>query len=623
MFETTKQKKYYLPVVFILFFSFITIPVLFLNASGEISSATTYLKNKNPNPWITMALVAANENVNVDYLKNVSGDKAIDYEAPILALIAAGKNPKTFPNTDFISKLKSFHAERQLGDPELLNDDIFGVLALISSGEDKSSALITDSKNFILASQKTDGSFPYSKSSERGDTNTTAMAITALIESGTSPNNDSILKARNYLKNSQNDDGGFPYDPASPWGHDSDASSDSWVINAIYKIGENPVSWTKNGNTPLSHLSSLQNQSGFYSYVKNAAEDSFSPTTTAYALLAILGKTYPITPQLLGLPHVSYRIEGSSSTVCAGESDASTPLKLIETVNEECGLTYRVKETSFGPYLETINNDTAAGSSGWLYTVNQKSPSEILVGAGDYKLNNGDSVLWYFGSWELNLTRLTASSANLSAPGPVTLKAESLKNGSWQPLSGAVIKLKKSSDIYTADENGETVLSLAGGFYEFYAEKTGQIRSDVQKITVGGSEVLSLPLSVTVDGTTQNQPGNSGGLSEISLLVEGDISDKSGAKSLDFGSVAKGKKIEKNVSLKNIGSVPISVESVVSGDDIFRNYLKLDNGSWRNFQANLDNASSKNIQISLTIPSAYDKPGLKQGTLIFWAVKNQ
>ena len=263
----------------------ILFPVIIINlvlpylASGDISTNVSYLKSKTPNPWLTMALVASGETANVDYLKNFTSDSAINYEAPILALAASGKDPSVFAAENLITKLKSFYSENQIGDPALLNDDIFGVLALSAAGEATSSEIIVNAKSKILSSQKPDGSFPYSVSSANGDTNTTAAAIMSLLVVGLSKNDEPVVKAVTYLKNSQNDDGGFPYDPASPWGHDSDASSDAWVISALNKIGENPSSLQKNGKSPIDHLLSLENSSGFFSYMSGATEDSFSPVT--------------------------------------------------------------------------------------------------------------------------------------------------------------------------------------------------------------------------------------------------------------------------------------------------------------------------------------------------------
>src|SRR3989338_2811883 len=76
---------------------------------GDIDQSIQYLKTKTPNPWVTMALSAAGEDSDADYLKIFVGASASDYEAAILALVAAGKDPKSFPNENFVQKLKSLH----------------------------------------------------------------------------------------------------------------------------------------------------------------------------------------------------------------------------------------------------------------------------------------------------------------------------------------------------------------------------------------------------------------------------------------------------------------------------------------------------------------------------------
>ena len=63
----------------------------------------------------------------------------------------------------------------------------------------------------------------------------------ALLEARIKPDDPVITKAIDYLKSSQNEDGSFPYFP----GGESDSGSDSWIISAIYKLGQNPLNWQK------------------------------------------------------------------------------------------------------------------------------------------------------------------------------------------------------------------------------------------------------------------------------------------------------------------------------------------------------------------------------------------
>jgi len=262
----------------------------------EIDKAVNYLVSQSSDPWITIALIASGKtDSDLNYLKTISGSSATDYEKIILAITAANENPKTFGNVDFVARLKGFYQNNQIGSSDYLNDDFWGILALVSAGEGPSSQIIQDSKNFILANQNSDGGFPFG-SGWGSDIDDTAAAIMALLESGVSSSDPAITKAVDYLKANQNNDGGFPYDPVSPWGTDSDASSDAWVISAVIRFGEDPdgPSWSKNGLSPVDHLLSLQADDGYFEYQEGTGEDSFSSMTTSYAVVALSQKFYPI-----------------------------------------------------------------------------------------------------------------------------------------------------------------------------------------------------------------------------------------------------------------------------------------------------------------------------------------
>ena len=523
-----KKKLLSISIVLSLFISVFSVQ----SAHGDVNSAVSYLKTKTVNPWITMALVANGESPNVDYLKSTTGSSATDYEAPILALAAAGKNLKTFPDTDLVAVLKTFHTGGQIGSVSTLNDDIFGVLALIAAGESISDIIITDAKNFILANQNTNGGWAFVVGGD-SDTNMTSTAIMALLEAGVAKTDSHIVNAVSYLKSAQNNDGGFPYDSQSPRGTGSDTSSDAWVISAINKLGEDPdgSSWSKNGNSPVDHLLSLQTTGGYFEYQEGIGEDSFSPVATSYAVIALTGKYYPVgvtsTP---AIPNVDYKIEGSDGTVCEGSVDAPNALDLVVIVAPTCGFIYEIVDTSFGPYLKKIGDDEAHDLVGWLYAVNFAIPN---IGAVDYNLESGDYVIWHFGNFD------------------------------WQP-GGSEINLNAN------------ILSGSGGGNDFQ------------------SDLISF--SVNVSG---------------------------GGNSFNFGDVAPGGVKSQIVSITNQGQVGLYIESAVTGDEVFRNYLDIDNVSWRNFNANLQGGGNKSAEVKLQIPASYSKAGSKTGKLIFWATLSQ
>lgn len=262
------------------------------NADGDIGGLGI-------SAWVVMAISAAGEDPNdwkmgtnsiVDYLRdNASslGDIATDWARSILAIAAAGENPWDFGGVDCVAKLKTYHDGNQIGSASLLNDDFWGVLALVSTSESLSSEIITDSVAFIKDNQNDDGGWSHVVDGT-SDVDNTAAAIMALIAAGESASSTTIVNALSYLESKQQTDGGFLSEGST------NAAADSWAINAIVAAGQNPTSndWTNNGNNPVGHLLSLQIADGSFNWT--ASLNSNPEWMTAYAIPALLGKPYPI-----------------------------------------------------------------------------------------------------------------------------------------------------------------------------------------------------------------------------------------------------------------------------------------------------------------------------------------
>lgn len=588
-------------------------------ARGGREEALAYLRTRPAaSAWVTMALAAAGETVSVEYLKTRTGTTALEYEAPILALAAAGEDPRTYPNENFVARLKSFSSGGQIGDPALLNDDIFSALALVAAGEPLTDPVLWDAKETILAGQQGDGSWSYGAGAERGDTNTTAAAMMALVALGVRSSDEVIVKALGYLRDAQNDDGGFPYDPASPYGRTSDASSDAWVISALTAAGETVSSWQKNGKSPADHLHALQQPGGYFVNQAGAAETGFTPTETAYALIAILGKWYPVRTLVFSSPLVSYRIEGSASRVCIGEARAQNPLELVRTVASDCGTTYAVKDTSYGPYLERIGVDAASGMAGWIYTVNETPSNEIAVGAGDYELSDGDSVLWYFGEWTLQLARLMLSATSTAADGLVTARVEGRNASGWLPLSGASVRAGGAT--YTTGDDGTATLSLSDGAYGVFAERAGYVRTSSVSLLVGAPASIEVPLIVTLAPNADSggsTGGNGSGGDSVAFTVR--EASGSGAPHFGFEGARRGDALKKDITIENNGMMPLALSSEVSGDELFRTRLTVRGVGWRTFALQLPPETATSTTVGLTVPVDYRGEGTKTGSLTLWA----
>ncbi len=581
-------------------------PPLKTNAIYNVSGAQDYLIANSDNPWSTMALSAlGNSSIPTDHLASVSGTNAIEYAAPILAITAAGKNPRAFAPTDYVIALKSYHTENQIGNSTMLNDDIFGILALISAGEPASDSAIADAKNFILNHQNSDGGWGFSIAAN-SDTNMTAAAILALLSAGTDSADSRVQNAVTFLQASQNDDGGFPYYSGS----DSDSSSTAWVIWALNGLNISPGNLAKFGHTPVSYLESNQSDQGYFKFQPNSSEDNFSAITTAYAVIALQGKKLPlnITANDIPIEKFSFRIEGSEKTICLGEAAGPTAMDIVKNAKNICGFTYEIEDTGWGLYLKKINNDEAAGMTGWLYLVNNSSPS---VGAADYKLQSGDSVLWYYGGFDWRPTRLALSAEQADADQSITAAVEFFSDNSWSPLAGASVYF--GADTAITDSNGQAAISPKDGFYKVYAQKEGYIRSNSVLLKVGREASHSADVDLTVTIENGDVKGDDIAKDIISFIVD--------TNSLDFGKLTPGSSAAKNITLSNNGTADIHLEALVSGDFLFTENLDLNSVSWKNFETDIVQAGSRDVNVKLSVPAGYsDGSGAKSAQLTFWAM---
>ena len=572
-------------------------------ATADVPSAITYLQAQTPDAWITQAMAAAGQtNIPTAHLSSVSGNLATDYAKAILALAAAGENPATFGNVDYVTQLKTYHNNQQMGELTLVNDDIWSVLAMAAVGQ-LSLVQAVDAKNFIVANQNDDGGFGYIAAGS-SDTNDTAAAIMALIEAGLSSSDPVVTNALSYLQNAQNDDGGFGYNQDS----ESDSGSDAWVISAIYKADQNPSSWSKGDNNPITHLQSLQDADGGFWWLSPAGNPSFNnKAMTAFAVVALSGKSYPIgyyqaAEELAeGLHYL--RIEGNEATVCDTQVAGTTAMDLVVNAAGVCGYTYTLTQTSFGPYLSEVAGDQAAGLAGWLYFVNYLSPA---VGAADYVLADSDSVLWSFSEWGENPTRLTLDKTEVDPNQPINVTAEYFNSTDWLPLPDAQIQV--GSQTQSANAAGHLNLTIVdSGIYQVFVQMPGFIRSQKVTVTVGDTVSQNIDLQVEVD---QSGRGVVGGQA-IALVVD--------QAQLDFGKLKPTEAASVNVSLRNAGTVNLNLGSAVNGDSVFTQGLKINDTAWQDYSDSLTPAQMKSAAVSLTVPANYLASGIKTGELIFWA----
>jgi hypothetical protein len=117
------------------------------------------------------------------------------------------------------------------------------------------------------------------------------------------------------------------------------------------------------------------------------------------ALLAATAAAAALAP-ISHAARVTIRVEGRTQTIFAKAPrvvEAATPLEALETASVAGEFFVNVRQTSFGPFVDQIGKFPAAGASGWVYKVDGASPP---VGADQYRLEEGDSVLWYWADFD-------------------------------------------------------------------------------------------------------------------------------------------------------------------------------------------------------------------------------
>lgn len=197
-----------------------------------------------------------------------------DYERHAMALLALGLDPYTTAGRDHITPIVQAFDGRQVGDPALINDDIFAVFPLLHAGYRASDEMMTKIRDAIIAAQKQDGSF-------EGSVDLTAAAMQALaLFERTGATYMALIKAENFLDDSQKDDGG--------WGS---SFSTAWALQGITAKGDSHINWTRGQhNSPRYYFAERQQKDGG---VEETDVDSFTRLwATAYAVPALMGRTW-------------------------------------------------------------------------------------------------------------------------------------------------------------------------------------------------------------------------------------------------------------------------------------------------------------------------------------------
>lgn len=613
----------------------------------EVATALNYLRGEQQadgniggfanSAWVAMAIAAAGEDPGswnsggdsiVDYLAANAGNatSALDYARMILAITAAEQDPANFGGLDFVALLEAQYDGTQIGSATALNDDAWGVMALISAGASQSADILVKSTAFIKANQNTDGGWGWAVG-QASDADSTAAPIMALIAAGEPQTSTVIANALAFIKSTQADNGGF-----ESWGS-TNADTNAWCIGAIVAAGEDPTgaSWQSGlGSDPVDNLVGLQNPDGSFNWQSGIPGFAIEKTT-ASAIVALLGQPYPIRvmePQTG--ENVNVRIEGQQSTIWSGEvavTDSTitddqggshyladpTALGALDEASQAGSFPYTVRDFGWGLAITAIDGvgDWDNGPW-WLYRIDGASAQ---VGADAFELNATSppapphyEVLFYqtttFGELPLDIDLdKTEVAVNEFFTATVTYYDDDTQT--WLPLEGATVHADQ--DYQTGGDGTVEISVNHDATVEVFAEGDGYIRSNRVTVTVGSGQGPTSQAVVSLGATI---------IPAIAIEVA--------PSSIHFGELGpRDTSDPRLITIANAGAwtALVTAEVTDEAEGLFVQGLNLDDSHWSLFETTVGRSSSRDAQATLTVPGHYSGVGEMEGTLIFWATE--
>jgi Squalene-hopene cyclase C-terminal domain/Prenyltransferase and squalene oxidase repeat len=265
------------------------------NPDGGFGGAPGQSSSSLYTGWVTLGIAAAGENPRdvrrgkstpISYTRKhvPSATDVGELERTILALRAAGVSPRNFGRQDLVAQLTALRKSDGSWD-HLVDHTAFGILALRAGGASPSS--LRSSALWLERQQNSDGGFGFGQKGGASDSDDTGSSIQALVAVGRGKKR-AVRKAVAYLRHAQKPDGGFGQLKTDS----SNAQSTSWAVQGLAAAHVNPNSLRRNGHTPISYITSLQQANGAVRYSRTSAQ---TPVwVTGQALTALARKPFPI-----------------------------------------------------------------------------------------------------------------------------------------------------------------------------------------------------------------------------------------------------------------------------------------------------------------------------------------
>jgi hypothetical protein len=211
------------------------------------------------------------------------GGAGTDAERGILAGVAGGIQISRLSasadatRSNLVARVAELFDGTQIGEPGLLNDDIFGVLALHQAGAPPE--LLRHLVDYLRTKQLADGGWSWNTSpGAPADTDMTGSVVAAFCTAGVGVDDPDLKRALDLLHALQDPaTGGFIAPPES-FGVGVNTDTTAWVLSGLIQCGIDPQGpeWTTaQGKTPFDYLLSMQRPDGHFDWTEEFGGGAF------------------------------------------------------------------------------------------------------------------------------------------------------------------------------------------------------------------------------------------------------------------------------------------------------------------------------------------------------------
>jgi len=346
------------------------------------------------------------------------GGAGTDAARGILTGVAGGIQPSRLSTatdatkSNLVARIAELFDGTQIGEPGLLNDDIFGVLALHQAGAPQ--AMLRRIVDYLRTKQLPGGGWTWNNSpGAPADTDMTGSVLAAFCAAGVEPGDADVDEAIDLLHTLQDPaTGGFIAPPES-FGIGVNTDTTSWVTSGLIQCGIDPQGpeWTTaQGKTPLDYLVSLQRPDGHFDWTAEFAGGPFETFDSVRPLGGIgfsaeaPARLDGVSPAVRSAPPVADETVVPITLVVdhgpgAGDvrmcrvdvesgSDLATVLGDAETSSTpaDCVAEFEADTSEAGVRLNSLNGVAETADYGWRARIDGGAPESEIdepVGFGD------------------------------------------------------------------------------------------------------------------------------------------------------------------------------------------------------------------------------------------------